>query len=76
LVGYFFFFLAKSSIDAVGSAPADNKYRTGSRFELSYQIDSIVYAIGSVNSFPRIAPINWVAAIKVLSSLMDLTKQS
>lgn len=37
----FLFFLDKSSIEDVGSAPADNKNNTGSVFELSAQIESI-----------------------------------
>jgi len=40
--GYFFFFLAKSSIEDVGSAPADSKNNTGSKNVLSAQILSIV----------------------------------
>jgi len=42
LHGYFFFFLANSSIDEVGSAPADSKYKTGSILEDSDQIYSEV----------------------------------
>lgn len=39
--GYFFFFLANSSIDDYGSAPADNKKRIGSKLVLSSKISSI-----------------------------------
>lgn len=39
--GNFFFFLANSSMVVVGSAPADNKYNTGSKFLESLQISSI-----------------------------------
>jgi len=46
LQGYFFFFLANSSIDEVGSVPADNKYNIGSILEDSDQICSEVYATG------------------------------
>lgn len=38
---YFFFFLAKSSIDDVGSAPADNKNNTGQILVVSYHVYSI-----------------------------------
>jgi hypothetical protein len=50
--GNFFFFLASSSMEEVGSAPADSKKRMGSYAEDSYQIPSIGYEIGSVNSLP------------------------
>jgi len=42
LHGYFFFFLANSSIDEVGSAPADKRYNTGSILDDSDQIYSEV----------------------------------
>jgi hypothetical protein len=42
LHGYFFFFFANSSIEDVGSAPADNKYKTGSILDDSDQIYSEV----------------------------------
>jgi hypothetical protein len=39
--GNFFFFLASSSMEVVGSAPADNRNNTGSKLEESYKIFSI-----------------------------------
>ena len=39
--GNFLFFFARSSIEDVGSAPAESKNRTGSKHVLSYQIWSI-----------------------------------
>jgi hypothetical protein len=74
--GNFFFFLANSSIELVGSAPADNKNNTGSKLEDSAHIVSIGYDMGSVNSLPKAAPINYYVATSVLSSRKDRTKQS
>lgn len=60
----------------MGSAPADKRNKIGSNFELSYQIVSIGYDMGAVNSLPNTALMNYVAATKVRSSLSDLTRQS
>lgn len=70
----FFFFLAKSSIALVGSAPGESKKRTGTLYLDSAQISCIGYEIGSINYWPRIAAINFELATRVLSSLTLLTK--
>jgi len=74
--GYFFFFLAKSSIDEVGSDPADNKKRIGSNELEPSQILSIGYDKGVVNSLPKTFKMKLLEETRVLSSLIDLTKQT
>ena len=51
--GYFFFFLANSSMIEVGSEPGDNKKRIGSCEEDPSQIFSMGYEMGDVNSLPK-----------------------
>jgi hypothetical protein len=70
----FFFFLAKSSIELVGSAPGDSKNRIGTLNLDSAQMSCIGYDIGSIYYCPRIAPINLALATRVLSSRTLLTK--
>lgn len=72
--GYFFFFLANSSIVEVGSEPADSKYKRGSKVDDDYQTLSIGYEIGDVNSLPKIYRIKLELETNVLSSLIHLTK--
>lgn len=72
--GNFFFFLASSSIEEVGSAPAERRNKTGSSLELSCQMESMGYEMGAVNSLPTTALMNCVAATSVRSSRSDLTK--
>jgi hypothetical protein len=55
--GNFFFFLARSSMVVVGSAPADNKNKTGSYLVESFQMFSMAYEIGEVYWFPNVLPI-------------------
>lgn len=73
----FFFFLANSSIDEVGSAPADNKNKTGSLFELDCSIDSIVSVTGSIYFYsPKTSLMNYNDVVMARSSLKDLNKHS
>lgn len=55
---YLRFLFDRSSIDDVGSAPADNKNRTGSNLVVSPHMVSIGYDIGAVNSFPNVELMN------------------
>ena len=68
-VGYFFFFLAKSSIEFVGSAPADSKKSGGTFTALSFHSSSTESVTGWTYCVPSTSEMNFVEASRALSSL-------
>ena len=74
--GYFFLFLASSSIDEVGSEPGDKRNRIGSKVLDPSQVLSIGYEIGVVNSLPNTLRIKLEQLTNVRSSLKHLTRQT
>lgn len=69
--------MASSSIDEVGSTPADNKNNTGSVLVLDASIESIVSVTGFMyESLPKTYSMNSNEVVKALSSRKALIKQS
>lgn len=61
-------------MELVGSAPGDNKNKTGTVLLDSAQMSCIGYEIGSTYYCPKVQAMNFEPATNVLSSLTDLIK--
>jgi len=72
----FFNFFASSSNCPIGSAPGDNRYKTGMQFMLSLNISLTVTCTGYMNSGPMISLMKLIEAISVLSFFIALIKHN